>query len=129
MTNTETTKLPRLARAYAFHAATVEARLSSLHYRVQRIDRTFNRKTGDVDLFLVFRDDEDRWECQERARSKAYDLLIDLGFQVCLVGTDWHIRIKGYYGDRRAEEEPTENPAAPLAKVIAIAAARVRRAS
>ena len=119
-----TTQLPPVARAFAFYAADLARRLSTPRYRVTGITRTFNAKTGAVDLRLQFRDDEDRAECRGLATAHAYDVLIDLGFYVTLAGVDNHIRLGGYYGDSAALRE-----SAPLAKVIPIAAAAARRAS
>lgn len=104
--------LPRVARAYAYYHESLLARLRRL-YAVEGITRTFRSQSGDVDLVIQWRDDETRELYRARATSDAFEHLMWLGFSVVTVGfgPTWHIRLKGYHGDRRALEVPADEMA------------------
>jgi hypothetical protein len=112
--------LPRLARAFAYHAAGLERALLLRGIRGYRIERSFSPRTGNVLVRLVF-EPEFAFDWNAEARRFAMDWLIAAGFYTALVAgsslTVTAIRLTGYYGDSAALGLP-EIPAPPASGVF-----------
>lgn len=101
--------IPPLAQAFAHHQPSLEARFAFLMLRVT-VARTFHRKTAEVDLVLSAKG-EDMWWLGE-AKRRAFEWLVYLGFVVVYVGSDHHLRLRGYHGIRLQEPEGSEKQVA-----------------
>ena len=124
-----TTTLPPLAVAIQHHQPNLEAQLGRLRFGCE-ISRTYNPRTGEVDLSFTWKSMEDREENVTRALRELHGLLITAGFVVAYVGVPARLRLKSYYGRPiHAPSDAAPAPAAPLAKIYDLATERARRAS
>jgi hypothetical protein len=118
--------LPHVARAFAFHATGLDRALSLRGVRGYRMERSFNRETGDVLVRLAF-EPEYAFDWIAEARRFALAWLIDAGFYTERLpgsSTVAALRLTGYYGDRKAlalPEPPASGPS--LAKTVSSGAA------